>query len=433
MCTLKLFPHTIEHCIEWSRDEFEGAFCDGPKEVLKFLEDPQKYLTQLPALGNSCVQLDKLETIKKILHSSNGASIQTCVDLARQKLEDLFHNQIAQLLHNFPADYRNKEGNLYWSGPKRAPEVCVFNPEDEDHLNFIIATASLFAYQFAVPMVKDKEQIRALVRNSPVTPFTPHSAIIQTEEGQEPAPITCDNEAALSSLISELRQVSQPQATIKASEFEKDDDTNFHIDFIHAASNIRARNYRIPPADRQKCKMIAGKIIPAIATTTAMITGGVLVELYKRALELEVDKFRNCFINLALPLFVFSEPMPPIKTNTKEYDRILQGPVKAYPEGFSTWDKLIVDGPCTLAQFMDQIKQKHQLKVTMVSTGRVCLFNCFLPGSPHAERLQEAVHGLYERISKTQIIPSRRYLAIEVCCVNEAGEDVTVPTVKYVF
>jgi hypothetical protein len=28
-------------------------------------------------------------------------------------------------------------------------------------------------------------------------------------------------------------------------EFEKDDDTNFHMDFITAASNLRARNYKI--------------------------------------------------------------------------------------------------------------------------------------------------------------------------------------------
>ena len=64
-------------------------------------------------------------------------------------------------------------------------------------------------------------------------------------------------------------------------EFEKDDDANFHIDFIHAAANLRARNYRVHECDQQKTKMIAGKIIPAIATTTAMITGCVTAEIYK--------------------------------------------------------------------------------------------------------------------------------------------------------
>lgn len=57
--------------------------------------------------------------------------------------------------------------------------------------------------------------------------------------------------------------------------------------------------------------MIAGKIIPALATTTALIVGAVGIEILKYLQEKPVEKMRNSFINLALPLFLFSEPLPP--------------------------------------------------------------------------------------------------------------------------
>lgn len=98
-----------------------------------------------------------------------------------------------------------------------------------------------------------------------------------------------------------------------------------------ACANLRARNYKIKEAARHRIKIIAGKIIPAIATTTAMIVGTVGMEIYKYIFGKKVEHRRNAFVNLAIPMFVFSEPMPPIANVDTEMDPILYCPVKAVP------------------------------------------------------------------------------------------------------
>ena len=72
-----------------------------------------------------------------------------------------------------------------------------------------------------------------------------------------------------------------PNVKLNLFEFEKDDESNYHIDLIAATANLRARNYKIPEAPKHKIKIIAGKIIPAIATTTAMVVGAVGIEILK--------------------------------------------------------------------------------------------------------------------------------------------------------
>ena len=64
--------------------------------------------------------------------------------------------------------------------------------------------------------------------------------------------------------------------------------------------------------DNFKVKLIAGKIIPAIATTTAMVVGAVGIEIIKYLLKKGVEAYKNVTINLAFPLFVFNDPLPPL-------------------------------------------------------------------------------------------------------------------------
>lgn len=435
MCTLKNFPHAIEHCIEWAKDEFHGTFTDGPQEVNKYFDNPLNYLASLGSAGNSTVQKDKLEKIKLFISVMKKASFEECIKIGREMLQEHFYNNISQLLHNFPADYATKDGTPFWSGPKRAPTPCIFDINDQVHLDFVVAAANLLAYNLGLPQNHNKDYIKEVLQHVQVKPFVPKSVSIQVEENQTVLPGS-DDEQILSVLLQEMKVVDGEVKghQVHPAVFEKDDDTNYHIDFITQAANLRARNYKIAESDKQKTKMIAGKIIPAIATTTAMIAGAVAVELYKLHIHDDIEKFRNTFVNLGVSLIVMSEPQPPLCTKSKDYDPIVMGPVKAYPEGFSTWVKLEVAGPCTLGEFIEKIKTDHKLKVNIVSCGKTCMYNGYLPKNKHGDRLPQLVHELYESVSGTQIIQGRRYLAIEVSCEGvEDSADYAIPVIKYTF
>lgn len=59
MCTLKNFPHEIEHCIEQMRDAFNGFFTDSPADTNSFIKNPKGWLSKLHAVGTSYVQKEK--------------------------------------------------------------------------------------------------------------------------------------------------------------------------------------------------------------------------------------------------------------------------------------------------------------------------------------------------------------------------------------
>ena len=73
-----------------------------------------------------------------------------------------------------------------------------------------------------------------------------------------------------------------------------------------AASNLRASNYGIPRATRHKTQMIAGKIIAAIATSTACATALVGIELLKLVQNKPVSDHRDSTCNFAVNQFQMS-------------------------------------------------------------------------------------------------------------------------------
>lgn len=135
-------------------------------------------------------------------------------------------------------------------------------------------------------------------------------------------------------------------------EFEKDNDANFHIDFIYALSNCRAKNYTLDPMDWITTKLKAGRIIPALATTTSSIAGLQTLEMIKLLNDTKLEDLRNINLNLAVPSLMASEPGPPQKVKLREGLEI------------SIWDTWTVHFPkdAALKDLIKKLQKKFKLE-----------------------------------------------------------------------
>lgn len=411
-CTVKNFPNAIEHTIQWSRETFDALFVNPPTNVNLYLTQPN-YAETLKSSGQ---QYESLKTIQKYLVTDRPRSFEECIQWARLRFEESYVNEIKQLLFNLPKDQITSTGQPFWSGPKRAPDPLSFDINNPVHFEYLVAAANLHAFNYGLKGDRDPDLFRKVMAGMTIEEFKPKSGVkIQVNEN-EPVPAGSDEEGDVDSVLAALPSPSSMAGfRLTPVDFEKDDDTNHHIDFITAASNLRALNYGITPADRHKTKQIAGKIIPAIATTTALVTGLVCLELYKIIDgKNKLEDYKNGFVNLALPFFGFSEPIGAAK---QKYGSV----------EWSIWDRFELSDNPTLQELIDWFQEKHQLEVTMVSQGVSMLWSSFTPPKKSQERLPLKMTELVETVSKKPIPPHVTNLLVEVMVNDAEGEDVEVP------
>ena len=383
-CTLRSFPNKIDHTIAWAKEKFHEFFVGPPETVNLYITQPSYIEETLKQAGN---EIPTLESIRDYLVTDKPDNFDDCIVWARRQFESKYNNDIQQLLYNFPKDCTTSSGAPFWSGPKRAPDPLSFDASNSAHMGFIVAAAHLHAFNYGIKESSSVTEMHYLkVMDDMIIPeFAPSASVkIQADDNEpdpnaQPAGSTFDDNGTLEQIVSQL---PPPQTLggfkLEAVEFEKDDDTNHHIDFITAASNLRAQNYAIAEADRHKTKFIAGKIIPAIATTTALVTGLVILELYKIVDgKDDIEKYKNGFVNLALPFFGFSEPIASPKgkymgsSGEVTIDKL--------------WDRFEVED-VTLQKFLDDFKEKG-LDIMMLSSGVSLLYASFYPASKLKDRL----------------------------------------------
>ncbi|KAM9938105.1 hypothetical protein OXX80_002392 [Metschnikowia pulcherrima] len=422
LCTLRSFPNKIDHTIAWAKSLFQGYFADSPETVNLYLSQPnyvEQTLKQNPDIKGT------LANIADLLNK-RPYSFADCIRWARHEFETKYNHDIKQLLYNFPADAKTSNGAPFWSGPKRAPKPLDFDVNNPDHFNFIVGGANLLAFIYGLndKNVSNDEYKKVLDSFEP-EPFVPKTGVkiaASDAEAEEEAKKLSGgfDESEIQKIVATMPEPSTLAGyRLTPIEFEKDDDTNHHIEFITAASNCRALNYGIETADASKTKFIAGKIIPAIATTTALVTGLVCLELYKVvAKHDDVELYKNGFVNLALPFFGFSEPVKSAKGkyNDKEFDQI--------------WDRFEVHGDIKLKDLLEKFQENEGLDISMLSHGVTLLYASFFPPKKVKERLEMKITELIEAVSKKPVPAHMKNLILEICCDDKEGEDVEVPYIN---
>merc|ERR1711962_560240 len=115
--------------------------------------------------------------------------------------------------------------------------------------------------------------------------------------------------------------VNKLSAQLKKSDFkdhlvwDKDDEgCEGAMDFVAACANIRCHVFGIPPKTRFDIKSMAGNIIPAIATTNAVIAGCIVIEALK-VLNDETKRAKNVFLRKTISarrqILVTEDPVAP--------------------------------------------------------------------------------------------------------------------------
>lgn len=420
-CTLKNFPYAIEHTIQYARDYFQGLFVNSADKINAYNESKNKFLE-----GLTLIELDEFYNDLKETIDNIPINFEDCIKYSIKLWYKLFNHQIQDLIKKYPEDELGDAGIKFWSGTKTFPQFRNFDITNISDKDFLISTSILHAKKFNLICDYDKffeeSNLNSLISSENIS-YTMNNILIAKNETEQKK---LDEERLANIdrniIYNKIEEIANLlKIKLFTNEFEKDDDTNYHIDFIHAFSNLRAENYKIKIVDKLETKRIAGKIIPAIATTTSLVSGLVAIEFIKIVMgKHKIDDFKNYFVNLALPLFTFSEPGQVV------INKIANGKFK-----FTIWDSFDFKD-ITLEEIFKYFEKNYNVNITMLNIGQKMLFSGFMNEDRVNIRKKMKISEIYYELFNNKPLNT-----IELGIVGELfdspDEEIELPNIKINF
>ncbi|CAF4774469.1 unnamed protein product [Rotaria sp. Silwood1] len=419
-CNVKSFPANIEHCTIWAREKFESTFYIKPSLYNSVMSQ-----TNIWNRINNGETIDDLPKIYKFM-KRKCINWNDCLSLAREKFDKYFSHKARDLLHKFPADMIDDKGIPYWKLPKRAPTPLDFDVNNNLHYDFVISCAKLFSVIYDIPV--NREEINNVGTNkdtisqTKIEPWQPRNKIIITDPTVA-KPTSTKHEGDIGT--DEWKFAQERTKDLKAAPipFEKDDDSQ--IDFITTATNLRAQMYGLESSDRYEIKRIAGRIVPAIGTTTATVSGLIIIELVKLCLsqkkELPLSVYRNFYINIALPFLIASEPLACTTQKIGKFD-------------VNIWTSFEIKGnpDMTLEAFINEVEKKYDIKPALISEGVKSVYAPWMPkaSSQLKRKMDELLpHKPNITYSDLVVLPDDSDMDVQM----DSNVDATPPPIRYYF
>jgi len=319
LCTLKSFPYQPDHCVSWAKSVFEDRFIKDVQLVQHLLDllsrcDDRQVIDDTVAAETRRWLGDLSEVDHRNLLNTLRYFPWTDRQLLRWSLDDfdsLYRRDVELLLADHPADEADEGGAQFWGGSRRLPRpIDRFDCDDEEHRNFVLRSAVI------------RSRVYRLNSNNDTFTFTEFDDILKQFIGSSDALVHHQRESMVRpngslspsldetlAIIADLWSEWEGRSVIikeglfserlHPEAFEKDDTSLGHVALLSAMANLRCRVYSLPELDALQVQKVAGSIIPALATTTALISGLVTIEiikvaqervLYKRQLAEKADK-----------------------------------------------------------------------------------------------------------------------------------------------
>lgn len=347
ICTLKAFPYKPEHTIQWARELFETEFNQIPQFLNKY-----KNKIELANINDA----DSRQLLKQ-LHKYENFEInyQSFNKLIGTILRENFFDNIKEIIDKY-----SKPENKEELGDKKLPEFLTNDEDDKQIIKQFYKNGFMLLNQVFGSNIEFDEKNNIDINIFDFIPFKYNIEELNSDQIIE----------ILNPIIDFV-----PQASL--IEFEKDDDDLGHVQWIWSCSNMRNIQYSIPYSNLWETRKIAGNIIPALITTTSLISGFQILEfirvvkLYKSSKyvktenKTDIDLYKNRFVNL----------------NTNYLDGINPSPIQVYKLGdggdnfnLSVWTNFKTSSLNT-EQIISQIELETKKKIEFMTHGNKTIYD----------------------------------------------------------